>query len=75
MARSIMSLTSPREVTSTFIASAWLPLALTAAAVWRAPASLRSAQTTLAPSRAKISAVARPMPLAAPVMTMVLAAK
>ena len=28
-----------------------------------------------APSRAKVSAVARPMPLAAPVMTMVLAAK
>ena len=30
----------------------------------RAPSSLMSAQTTLAPSRAKISAVARPMPLA-----------
>jgi hypothetical protein len=30
-----------------------------------------SAQTTFAPSRAKISAVARPMPLAAPVMRIV----
>ena len=36
------------------------------------PVSLKSAQTTLAPSRAKTSAAARPMPEAAPVMTMVL---
>src|SRR5271155_1917472 len=69
------SSTCAREVTSTFKASAWLPLPLTAAAVSRAPCSLRSAHTTLACSRAKISAVARPMPLAAPVMMMVLPAK
>jgi hypothetical protein len=34
-----------------------------------------SAQTTLAPSRAKMRAVARPIPLAAPVMTTVFPAK
>jgi hypothetical protein len=70
-----MLFTSPRRVTSTLSASAWLPLPLTIAAVSRAPASLRSAHTTLARSRAKISAVARPIPLAAPVMIMVLPAK
>ena len=61
-----MSLTCARLVTSTSSASAWLPLALTCAAVSLTPSSLMSAQTTLAPSRAKISAVARPMPLAGP---------
>jgi hypothetical protein len=68
-------LTSSREVTSAFSASAWLPAPLTAAAVSRAPCSLMSAQTTFAFSRAKISAVARPMPLAAPVMRIVFPAK
>jgi len=66
-----MSSTSVRLVTSTLIASALLPFLLTSAAVSSAPFSLMSAQTTLAPSRAKISAVARPMPLAAPVIMMV----
>ena len=66
-----MPMVCARCVTSTLMPSAWLPLALTADAVSFTPASLMSAQTTLAPSRAKISAVARPMPLAAPVMTMV----
>ena len=74
-ARSTMPPTCAREVTLTFSASAWLPLPLTSSAVWRAPASLTLAQTTLARSRAKISAVARPIPLAAPVMMMVLPAK
>jgi hypothetical protein len=69
-----MASTCARDVTSTLSASAWLPLPLTWPPVSRAPSSLISAQTTLAPSRAKISAVARPMPLAAPVMTMVLPA-
>src|SRR5699024_7579996 len=36
-------------------------------AAWRAAASSRSASTTVAPSRAKRSAIARPMPDAAPV--------
>ena len=70
-----MSLTAARLVTSMVSASAWLPMALTFSAVSLTPASLMSAHTTLAPSRAKISAVARPMPLAAPVMTMVLPEK
>ena len=48
------------------------PAALTASTVSFAPSSLMSAHTTFAPSRAKIWAVARPMPLPAPVMTMVL---
>jgi hypothetical protein len=47
------------------------PFLLTSAAVSPAPFSLMSAQATLASSRAKISAVARPMPLAAPVIMMV----
>ena len=66
-----MSSTAARLVTSMVSASAWLPMALTFSAVSLTPSSLMSAQTTLAPSRAKISAVARPMPLAAPVMRMV----
>jgi hypothetical protein len=37
-------------------------------AVSRPPSTATSATTTLAPSRAKASAVARPMPLVAPVM-------
>jgi hypothetical protein len=73
--RSTMPETAARAVTSTCKARAWLPLPLTISAVERAPASSMSAHTTLAPSRAKISAVARPMPLAAPVMMMVLPAK
>ena len=66
---------SGRAVTSTARLSACAPVALTALAVSCAPWRLMSAHTTFAPSRAKISAVARPMPLAAPVMTMVLPAK
>jgi hypothetical protein len=58
-------------VTSMVSASAWPLLALTCSTVCVTPAPLMSAHTTLAPSRAKISAVARPMPLPAPVMTMV----
>ncbi len=50
-ARSAMSSTSVRLVTSTLIASALL----TSAAVSSAPFSLMSAQTTLAPSRAKMA--------------------
>ena len=75
MARVTMASTWAREVTSTFSASAWLPAPLTCSAVARAASSLMSAHTTLARSRAKISAVARPMPLPAPVMMMVLPAK
>jgi hypothetical protein len=44
-------------------------------AVSLAPSALMSVHTTFAPSRAKISAAARPMPLAAPVMMMVLPTK
>ena len=70
-----MSSTAARLVTSMVSASAWPPkfpdLALTCSTVCVTPAPLMSAHTTLAPSRAKISAVARPMPLPAPVMTMV----
>jgi len=40
-----------------------------------APSPLMSAHTTFAPSRAKILAAARPMPLAAPVMMIVLPTK
>ena len=75
MARVTMASTWAREVTSTFSASAWLPAPLTCSAVSFALASLISAHTTLACSRAKICAVARPMPLPAPVMMMVLPAK
>jgi hypothetical protein len=57
------------------MADALLPFLLTSAAVSATPFSLMSAQTTLAPSRAQISAVARPMPLAAPVTMMVFPAK
>src|ERR1700733_4401373 len=73
--RSADGFTPNRLVTSTFSDSPWLPMALTSAAASRAPFSLMSAHTTLAPSRAKISAVARPIPLAAPVMRMVFPAK
>ena len=77
-ASSIMSSTAARLVTSMVSASAWPPafaLAFCASiisAVFSTPASSMSAQTTLAPSRANTSAAARPMPDAAPVMTMVL---
>ena len=70
-----MSSTCAREVTSVRERQRLAARALTCSAVSRAPSSLRSAHTTLAPSRAKISAVAWPMPLAAPVMMMVLPAK
>jgi hypothetical protein len=69
IARLAMSSTSVRS--STLIASALLPFLLSSAAVSPAPFSLISAQTTAAPSRAKISALARPMPLGAPVIMMV----
>src|SRR5262245_36591666 len=55
---------------ATFVSN---PTPPTAAATAFAPAPFKSAQTTrLAPSLAKRSAIARPMPLAAPVMTMIL---
>ena len=66
-----MSSTAARLVTSMVSASVCPPSLLIASAVFSTPSSSMSAQTTFAPSRAKISAVARPMPLAAPVMTMV----
>ena len=75
MASWTMSLTAPRLVTSMVSASAWLPIALTFSAVSLTPFSSISAHTTFAFSRAKMSAVARPMPLAAPVMMMVFPAK
>ena len=75
IARSAISLTSIRLVISTLMANALLHFLLTSAAVSPVPFSLISAQTTLAPSRAKISAMARPMPLAAPVIMMVFPAK
>src|SRR5262249_43320315 len=70
-----MSLTCLREVTSVAIAIALRPWEAIWSAVSFAPFPLRSAHTTFAPSRAKIIAAARPMPLEAPVMMMVLPTK
>jgi len=67
--------TSARDVTLTLSPSAWLPLALTRGGGVFHAVSLMSAQTTLAPSRAKISAVARRHALAAPGDDMVLSEK
>jgi len=49
----------------------WPNLALICSIVSATPFSSMSERTTLAPSRAKISAAASPIPLAAPVMTTV----
>ena len=59
--------TSSDRVTSHLTASARPPVCSIIRAVSWLPSSAMSATTTLAPSRAKASAVARPMPLAAPV--------
>ncbi len=67
----IISLTASRLVTSIVSAKAWLPIVLICSAVSLTPLSLMSAHTTLAFSRAKMRAVARPIPLAAPVIMMV----
>src|SRR5215218_8548948 len=61
--------TEAASVTSQPTKEALPPAASMSAAVWRPPASLMSPITTVAPSRAKRRAVARPMPVAAPVMT------
>src|SRR5207249_2825340 len=61
---------APRQlapsVTSRCTGSAWPPPASTSAAVVFAPGSSTSAHATLAPAAAKASAVARPIPFAAP---------
>src|SRR6476620_8965962 len=70
--RCISAFTCSVAVTSTVSACA-APLLLTmVSAVSRAASPTRSATTTLAPSRAKVSAMARPMPAPAPVTSAIL---
>src|SRR5438445_192313 len=68
--RCTVAATAPRQlapsVTSRCTGSAWPPPASTSAAVVFAPGSSTSAHATLAPAAAKASAVARPIPFAAP---------
>src|SRR6266566_4191698 len=68
--RCTVSATAPRQlapsVTSRCTGSAWPPPASTSAAVVFTPGSSTSAHATLAPAAAKASAVARPIPFAAP---------
>src|SRR5471032_1814898 len=59
---------SASAVTSSRQASAVPPASAMLRQVWAEPASSMSATTTLAPSRARAAAVARPIPLAAPLM-------
>src|SRR5437667_3335746 len=68
--RCTVAATAPRQlapsVTSRCTGSAWPPPASISAAVVFAPGSSMSAHATLAPAAAKASAVARPIPFAAP---------
>ncbi len=70
-ARSARACTSVRRLTSVFTARPRRPAWVTPATVSAMPVSSRSATTTSAPSRAKSSASARPIPLAPPVTTAV----
>src|SRR3989440_3185187 len=56
-------------VTSSFTNRAWPPAPAIFSATWRPSTSRTSPTTTFAPSRAKIVASLRPMPLAPPVMS------
>src|SRR4051795_3716172 len=71
----IAAWTSSGFDTSQVIASTSAPAAFTCSAASCSAASPRSVTTTRAPSAAKAIAVARPMPLAAPVMNAVLPSK
>src|SRR5262249_15369919 len=68
--RSTVAATAARQlaplVTSRWTGSAWAPVFSISAAVALAPGSSTSAQATRAPAAANASAVARPIPLAAP---------
>jgi hypothetical protein len=66
---------SSARVTSQVTASAWPPACSIIRAVSRLPSAATSATTTFAPSRAKASAVARPMPVVAPVTKATLSSK
>src|SRR5215831_13893670 len=68
-ARSIIALTSSSELTSAFWKTALPPFSLHSRTTDSPPATLRSATTTEAPSWENRIAVARPIPLAAPVIT------
>src|ERR1700730_3488401 len=72
IAVSIMCRACSASVTSTRIAAARPPALSIIRTVSRAPASLRSAASTEAPSAARRTAVARPIPDPPPVMTAVL---
>ena len=65
--RANMPMTSSRAATSVRTKTASPPAACISPATCRPPASSTSAMQTEAPSRARTSAVARPMPEAAPV--------
>jgi hypothetical protein len=67
-ASSTTALISSRFATSSVQAFAISPLAVISAATARAPSAPKSVTATRAPSAANTRAVARPMPLAAPVM-------
>jgi meso-butanediol dehydrogenase/(S,S)-butanediol dehydrogenase/diacetyl reductase len=68
-AKATMAATSSGTLTSVRTNPACPPVDSTSATVSRPPSSSMSATTTAAPSRAKICAAARPMPIAAPVTT------
>ena len=74
-ARATAAWTSSGFDTSQVIASTSAPAALTCSAVSCRATSPRSVTATRAPSAANATAVARPMPLAAPVINTVLPSK
>src|ERR1700741_4911794 len=65
-ASATIALISASRVTSAWKAAAVPPLAAIRSTVSCADARLRSTHSTLAPSRAKVSAVARPLPIPSP---------
>src|SRR6478736_10435174 len=62
-----MASTSPARETSDVNAAAWPPSAVMIFTVSSAAAALRSTQNTCAPSRAKVTAVALPLPQPGPI--------
>jgi hypothetical protein len=67
--RSTSPKTASRSETSASIATDRRPRALTSSATFSAPSALTSLMATFAPSAASRSAMALPIPLAAPVTT------
>src|SRR5512132_3611195 len=69
IARSLMRSTADGSATSATTWTARAPIVRTSSTANCSPSSLRAARTRLAPRRAAMRAVARPMPLVAPVIT------